>query len=267
MKKMDLNKKNYYSNEADWQYMSVSQFKDFIKCEAAALAKLKEEWAPTSNPIALLVGNYVHSYFESSKAHTEFINENYASIYKKNGSERAEFIQAIDMIEALEYDDFFNFVYRGEKEVILTGELFGANWKARIDCFNFEKGYFVDLKTTRSLSQRYWSERYGGYVSFAEEYGYITQMYVYKQLLEQKFHKEIVPYIFAVTKETPPNIAAIEIHHTRYEFERYTIEEKLPHILRVKMGEEAPTQCGKCEYCRKNKKLNGFIEIADLLNL
>lgn len=246
--------------------MSVSQFKDFMKCEAAALAKLKEEWSPTSNPVALLVGNYVHSYFESEEAHTNFINENRSSIYKKNGSERSEFVQAVEMIEALEYDDFFNFVYQGEKEVILTGELFGTEWKARIDCFNYDKGYFVDLKTTRSLSQRYWSDRYGGYVSFAEEYGYITQMYMYKQLLEQKFDKEIVPYIFAVTKESPPDIAALEIYPARYDFERYTIEEKLPHILKVKMGEEAPVSCGKCEYCRKNKRLSGFIEIEDLLH-
>ncbi|WP_430621352.1 PD-(D/E)XK nuclease-like domain-containing protein [Enterococcus sp. DIV0800] len=246
--------------------MSVSQLKDFMKCESAALAKLKEEWAPTSNPVALLVGNYVHSYFESEIAHAEFINENRNSIYKKNGSERSEFLQAIDMIEALEYDDFFNFVYQGKKEVILIGELFGTEWKARIDCFNYNKGYFVDLKTTRSISQRYWSERYGGYVSFAEEYGYIMQMYVYKQLLEQEHKKEITPYIFAVTKEDPPDIAAIQIHSARYDFERYTIEEKLPHILRVKTGEEAPTACGKCEYCRKNKKLSGFIEIEDLLS-
>lgn len=246
--------------------MSVSQFKDFMKCEAAALAKLKEEWKPTSKDTALVVGNYVHSYFESELAHAEFINDNKGSIYKKDGKERAEFVQAIDMIEALEYDDFFNFVYQGEKEVILTGELFDTEWKARIDCFNFDKGYFVDLKTTRSLSQRYWSDRYGGYVSFAEEYGYITQMFVYKKLLEQKFDKEIVPYIFAVTKESPPDIAALEIYPARYDFERYTIEEKLPHILKVKMGEEVPVPCGKCEYCRKNKRLSGFIEIEDLLH-
>lgn len=263
---MDLNRKNYYSNEADWQYMSVSQFKDFMKCEAAALAKLKEKWAPTSNPIALLVGNYVHSYFESDEAHEDFVKENASAIFKKNGSERSDFTQAIDMIEALEYDDFFNFVYQGEKEVILTGELFGTEWKARIDCFNYEKGYFVDLKTTRSLSQRYWSDRYGGYVSFAEEYGYITQMYVYKQLLEQRYNKDIVPYIFAVTKESPPDIAALEIYPARYDFERFTLEEKLPHILKVKTGEEAPISCGKCEYCRKNKRLSGFIEIEDLLH-
>lgn len=62
--KIKLNDDNYYGNEADWQYMSVSQYKNFLKCPAAALAKLKGDWQPSSDPIALLVGNYVHSYFE-----------------------------------------------------------------------------------------------------------------------------------------------------------------------------------------------------------
>ncbi|WP_180382871.1 PD-(D/E)XK nuclease-like domain-containing protein, partial [Limosilactobacillus reuteri] len=61
---MRLTTDNYYSHETDWQYMSVSLFKDFEKCEARTLAKLKEDWQPVSSPVPLLVGNYVHSYFE-----------------------------------------------------------------------------------------------------------------------------------------------------------------------------------------------------------
>ena len=39
---MILNELNYYSNEANKEYMSYSQFKDFIKCPAYAMAKIKE---------------------------------------------------------------------------------------------------------------------------------------------------------------------------------------------------------------------------------
>ena len=35
---LKLTEENYYSNEADWQYMSVSQYKKFLECEAAAVA-------------------------------------------------------------------------------------------------------------------------------------------------------------------------------------------------------------------------------------
>lgn len=76
-----LSDANYYSNEADWQYMSTSQYKSFLKCEAAALAKLKGEWTPTSDPKALLVGNYVHSYFESQEVHEAFKEENKSKMF------------------------------------------------------------------------------------------------------------------------------------------------------------------------------------------
>ena len=44
---------------------------NFNECEAATMARLKI-WLPCSDPKALLVGNYVHSYFESSKIHDLF---------------------------------------------------------------------------------------------------------------------------------------------------------------------------------------------------
>ena len=38
---MILTQENYYTPEANRAYMSTSQFKDFEKCEAMALAKLR----------------------------------------------------------------------------------------------------------------------------------------------------------------------------------------------------------------------------------
>ena len=40
MKKTKLNEANYYSQEMNKQYFSVSQYKDFCKCEAMAMAKI-----------------------------------------------------------------------------------------------------------------------------------------------------------------------------------------------------------------------------------
>ncbi|WP_413770540.1 PD-(D/E)XK nuclease-like domain-containing protein, partial [Vibrio vulnificus] len=58
--------------------MSFSLYKDFKKCEAATLAKHKEDWQPTSSPTALLVGNYIHSYFESPEAHQAWLDRSEA---------------------------------------------------------------------------------------------------------------------------------------------------------------------------------------------
>ena len=70
---MILSHDNYYSEEANKEYMSVSQFKDFMKCEAAALAKLNGEYNDLDNQ-ALLVGNFLHSYFESPTAHQFYLS-------------------------------------------------------------------------------------------------------------------------------------------------------------------------------------------------
>ena len=63
---MILTNDNYYSPEANWEYMSVSQYKQFLKCEAAAMAQLKGEWSQPKTT-ALLVGSYVDGCASASR--------------------------------------------------------------------------------------------------------------------------------------------------------------------------------------------------------
>ena len=62
---MILTNENYYSVDANLEYMSVSQYKDFRKCEAMALATLRGEWEKPKTT-ALLVGSYIDSWFEGT---------------------------------------------------------------------------------------------------------------------------------------------------------------------------------------------------------
>ena len=70
------------SKKANLEYMSVSQFKAFAKCEASALAEIKGKYT-REKTTALLVGSYVDSYFEGTLAN--FIREN-PEIFKKDGT-------------------------------------------------------------------------------------------------------------------------------------------------------------------------------------
>ena len=298
---LDLtNDEVYYGNEANWQYMSVSQYKKFIGCEARAIAELNEEWEPTSNPLALLVGNYVHSYFESKEAHLDFIHDNQESIYKKatkkqftdyldhfeveykksstvgdletqvkehaahwntevpHGDIYSDFVIAEQMIKRIEKDEFFQFLWQGEKETVVTGELYGVEWKGKIDLLNVEKGYFVDLKTSRGFDNRYWDKDRNRYVSFVEAFGYVIQMGIYEKLLEMKYGKAFTGYIIAVSKETPSNIEAIQIEPAEKEFDLGLVQQRIGRVEQVKTGQEKPRMCGKCEYCREHKQLAGF---------
>lgn len=68
---MILTQENYYSKEANQEYLSVSQYKDFcgtigrVGCEEQALAKLNGYWE-MEKTTALLVGSYVDSHFEGT---------------------------------------------------------------------------------------------------------------------------------------------------------------------------------------------------------
>ena len=55
---MILTNENYYSPESNMEYMSVSQYKQFKRCEAATMAELRGEWQQPKST-ALLVGSYV----------------------------------------------------------------------------------------------------------------------------------------------------------------------------------------------------------------
>ncbi len=260
-----LTEDNYYDNDNHWKYMSVSQFKDFMSCEAKAMAKLNRA-IPEENTEAFLVGNYVHSAFESEKSHETFLTNHESDMLTKAGKTRAPFIQAEKMVERLKEDDFFYNLYKGEKEVIVTGELFGTEWKGKIDCLNVEEGYFVDLKTTADIGKRYFSPRYRKWVSFVEEYGYVLQMAIYKILLGEKYNKEFTPYIYAVSKQDPPNVQAIDFINARFTHELEYVEQNIEHILKVKYGEQIPTPCGSCDYCRANKVITGFTEVEELID-
>lgn len=155
-KPIELTEENYYAKDTSCHYMSVSLFKDFMQCEAAALAKLKDEWQPERSPVPLLVGNYVHSYFESEESHQKFVDANskemISSRGKTKGQLKADFKVADAMINALKDETVFKALYEpGQKEVIVTGDIYGYKWKGKIDSLNLDQLYFCDLKTVDDI--------------------------------------------------------------------------------------------------------------------
>ena len=97
---MLLNDSNYYSDEANREFFSVSQFKSFMSCEARAIAELNGEY---KRPVtrALLVGSFVDHYFEGTL--DDFMKENPA-IFTRQPELRAEFKRANDIIKIVKED-------------------------------------------------------------------------------------------------------------------------------------------------------------------
>ncbi len=258
---MKLNKDNYFSAEANWQYMSVSQYKDFLKCEAAALAKLKGEYEPFK-PDAFLAGSYVHAWNEGVLE--EFKQDNPA-LYKKDGTLYKKYANLDDLIRILETDKLAMMALEGEKEIVMSTELFGTPWKIMIDSYNPSKGRFADLKTVKCLDDKFWNGT--NYENFIEYYGYTTQIAVYSEIERLVTGRDnyLEGLIVVVTKEDVPDKVVIGFDTDMIEFELAMVEANLPRILEVKSGKIEPKSCGKCEYCKSKKKLTEIIHYKDLV--
>lgn len=244
--------------------MSVSQFKSFMECSARALAELKGECSrPHSN--ALTVGSYVHAAFESEEAFNQFVENNKKTIINTKGNKYADFTQADKMIKTLKDDKFAMFALEGEKEVIYTAQLYGAQWKIKVDNINHERKMFSDLKTTQELGKRYWSDKHSRYVSFVEAYDYVLQMAIYREIIYQNTGEYYKPYIVAVTKQDPPDKAILHFDESRFDFEKEYVITHLPRTVQMKSGEIEPLRCEKCDYCRATKQLRNTFEIEYLL--
>lgn len=260
---IELTKENYYDLNTLYDYMDKSTFLDFDKCELAALAKINGSWKPTSNPEALLVGNYVHSALESDEAHEAFIKENESSILSHSGTGKGKpkkaYKQADQMIQALKNDEWFKDHYApGKKEVIVTGELFGHQWKGKIDSLDLDNGVFYDLKTTADFTKR-WNEESRQREPFIYNGHYELQMAVYQQLIKQTFGKTCEPVIVGITKQTPPDMQAFDFESDGAKAAMANalevVKNKQDHFWNVLMGEEPPKACGHCDYCRTKARL------------
>lgn len=266
MAKITPTHSNYHSKEMNRKYMGVSQFKSFLThyggCEAMAVAKLGDDWVDEPND-AFLLGGYVHAW--NSGELQEFMMENPA-LFKKDGSLYAKFAIGDDLINTLRDDPLIEKAREGQKEVIMTGELFGMKWKTMVDIYNPELKVIADLKTCREIRKTYWNEEARERNNFILHWGYDWQMATYAEIEKQFRGGEdyFQPHIIAVSKENPPDK---EIIHFGTEFIQETLEEMSIYAERIKklwQGELKPIGCGKCGYCRAKKKLMGTVYYMDI---
>lgn len=265
-----LTKDNYYAED---HYMDVSTFKAFKQCEAQQMAIRSGKWQPKQDQTPLLVGNYVHSYFESEESHQEFCKQHKKALFKYGSPEKGlkkDYVLANSMIDTLDKDRAFQKIYMpGDKEVIVTGKIGEHDWKGKIDSLNLEKGYFCDLKTVDNIYKKHWDEDEHAYVPFVKARGYYYQIAMYRELIRQTFNVDCTPFIFAVSKQQPyPDHAGLSFDSIKdqdwLEEAMQDITDRQDHIFNVIEGREQPKRCEKCEYCRSTKQITGWTNAAEI---
>ena len=269
----ELTTDNYYSREADERYMSCSQYRGWLECEAKQKAILDGRWEDEDSK-ALIVGKYFHAYFEGQGAFDSFCEENFADIFKTRSStdkktglttvtatgKYADFVQADSMIRVAERDELIKSLIDmpGESEKIMTGELFGIPWRIRVDKYVPDGRWIIDWKTTKNIWETTYNPALKERETFVETYGYMMRAAVYSEIEKQSANAETDPHflIVAISKQDPPDKEALLLNHRqRYDWELEQIKGRIGNILMVKNGSYKPKRCGFCGYCRATKKL------------
>lgn len=237
---MRLTKKNYFSPAAEKRFFSASQVKAMMQCPAAALSGYQR--TPST---ALLVGSYVDAFFEKR---LDAFKAEHPEILKRDGTLKADFAEANEMIARARADPLFMEYMRGRKQVIRTGEIGGYPFKIKMDVYR--KGErIVDLKTAKDLKPAYKSGE--GLVTFADLWEWPLQMAIYQAVEGNR----LPCFLAVVTKEDPPDLAVVEIPQNILDAELERLLDMLPRFDAMKRSSIPATRCGCCAYCRSTKKL------------
>lgn len=265
-KKQSLTNANYYSEKMNKKYLSVSQYKDFYGtlgrkgCEALALAKINGEYKEEPST-AMLVGSYVDSYVEGTLGS---FKKTHPEIFKKDGSLKSDFLQAEEIIQRIKRDKKFMQYLSGEKQTIMTAELFGVQWKIKMDSYLKDKA-IVDLKIVKDIYETFYVAGLGRRLNFIENYGYDFQLAIYQKVVEMNTGKQLPCFIAAADKGKTTNIELIQITQSELDCALVGVSTGVERIKLLKSGEEKPDRCGQCDFCKETKIITKPISMAALI--
>lgn len=244
---MELCQSNYYSTEANTEYFSVSQFKDFMKCEAMALAKLTGAYQSEMTR-AMLIGAFVDAYFEGTL--DQFIEE-HPVIFTRRNELRSEFRKANEIIARIKNDELFMKFMSGEKQKIITFTMFGVPWKMKMD--SYLPGICItDLKVVaRFRTLPYWR--------------YDFQGAVYQEGVHITTGEQLPFYLAVGTKERTIDLDIFQIPQPTLDMALNEISQNIGHFVEVKEGLVEPVYCGECDYCKSVKaaRIRNYNELLE----
>jgi len=293
---------NYYSDGADMEYMSCSQFQGFMECEAKQLAKLQGRWQDEEKE-AFLVGRYFHSYFEGKEAYEKFCQKNFDKIFKTKEvtvkkatkttpaiketvvtGKYAPFEMADEMIKVAENDPLIKQIIdmEGQNEISMTGYIGETKWRIRMDKYIPDMNWIVDYKTVANIWETSYNPVKQVRQTFVEAYGYLFRAAVYSLIecqnrLEITFDESFrqlkegvldLPnfILVCISKQKHPDKEVVRLNHEQEYIKE--IEGLLPKLYRynmIKAGRLLPKRCGVCDYCRATKVLDKIIPYYELM--
>ena len=256
---MLLTEDNYYSQESNITWFSVSQFKQFMNCSARAIAELKGDYIP-EGARALVLGSYVDEHLTGTpESMRKFITENYNELYKKNGEPYADVAQADEAINRIRNQPLMLKYLTGEFQKMMTGEIGGVPFKIKMDCY--KEGEFIsDLKYLASLRSP------NLFTNVVDYWNYTLQGAVYQEIVFQNTGKRLPFYLVIATKEKPCHVAVVKLDQFDMDEQLNIVKANVGRFNQMKLGLLEPERCEEygCDYCTTTKVLTEPIPVEYL---
>lgn len=258
---MFLTEQNYYSREADLEYMSVSQFKLFEECEEKALAIIKGDFTIEQKDAflegelfeALVAGDAELFYAQ----HPEII----ASRGATKGELKANFKKVLNAAKRFNEQDFFkDIINRSQKQVILTGTINGVKIKGRLDLLDLKNKLLPDIKCMADYKDS-WDKDAKCYKPWYYTYNYVLQLAVYQELVRQNYNIICDTCLLSASKEEIPDLQALIFDNELLKVELENFANKVKYYDDLKKGIGTPQRCNSCDHCKMNKKITNFEEV------
>ena len=172
------------------------------------------------------------------------------------------------MVDRAKQDEKFMRYLDGEHQKIMTGTIFGVDWRIKIDNY-IENKAIVDLKTAESIRKSYYSVETGR-TNLIMYFDYILQAAIYQEIVFQNTGKRLPFYFAILSKEAITDLEVVcvdnETLHERIYGNEFSpgIADEVQNIRLIMNGEIEPTECGRCSDCLPRKKIVKAIHFTEL---
>lgn len=254
---MKINSNNYYSTEANEEYFSVSQYKDFEKCPAMAMAKINDEWEQKKTE-SLLVGSYLDELLTGTEESlSEFIKST-PELFTQKGTLRSQYLSANNVVNAIYNQPLMMKYLNGKHQVIMTGEIAGVPIKIKMDSYK-ENEFIADLKYMKTLRSPNLFEPMITY------WGYDIQASVYQEIVRQNTGKVLPFYFIVATKENPPHLDVGIINNFDLMEKLEEIKQNISYFADIKKGILPAKRCEEynCNYCTETRIIKNPVDVIN----
>lgn len=253
---MILTPENYHSDEARAAYISSSDIKLAMRCEAMWAAQDKGQYRRPEGTAAFAYG---HLFEEALTGNAETYITQHPELTLSRGPRKgelyAEYSGAIDLAAAVRRSSFLaNLIDRCRKQVILIGELCGLPVRVMMDLVDEDESIY-DIKSAKDF-RTVWDDDRQEYMDWWAVWKYPVQLWVYREVARQ--NGLTVPHVGLIAgSKSNMDVQAVRFSEETMTAAQADAEYTLRRMAAIRKGDK-PDECGRCEWCLSQKKIDNF---------